>query len=279
VTYSGAPQPAICGHRQDGATCGFDLSAIQPAQADRRLLEAQGRVWELVAARDRQWLVARSGGGGPVSPLRPGSIRGQGAGQPAQGHRGRPRKCRPGAETDGVRTIRAARSTSKRATRMYEGLVSEGRVQPQVHVRRGQAHMWRRRLALVAISAGYGTANAAQHGTLRSSRTCTLGARDHQEMILNRYHLLVIVGYYYRMVIHPGEEYVVSVPSDLGAAIKRYRRAKGVTQQQAAELEGVGQSYLSALEGGKFGSSLRHALRLLRLLGFEVVVRPMADRG
>jgi transcriptional regulator with XRE-family HTH domain len=81
------------------------------------------------------------------------------------------------------------------------------------------------------------------------------------------------------MVVPSGEEYVVSVPSDLGAAIKRYRRAKGVTQQQAAELEGVGQSYLSALEGGKFGSSLRHALRLLRLLGFEVVVRPMADRG
>jgi HTH-type transcriptional regulator / antitoxin HipB len=85
--------------------------------------------------------------------------------------------------------------------------------------------------------------------------------------------------YYCRMVIYPGEEYVVSVPSDLGAALKRYRGAMGVTQLQAAELEGVGQSYLSALEGGKFGSSLRHALRLLRLLGFEVVVRPIANRG
>lgn len=81
------------------------------------------------------------------------------------------------------------------------------------------------------------------------------------------------------MVIPRGEEYLVSVPSDLGAAIKRYRTAKGVTQQQAAEIEGVGQPYLSALEAGKFGSSLRHALRLLRLLGFEVVVRPRADRG
>ena len=81
------------------------------------------------------------------------------------------------------------------------------------------------------------------------------------------------------MVILPSEEYLISVPSDLGAAIKRYRTAKGVTQQQAAELEGVGQSYLSALEAGKFGSSLRHALRILRLLGFEVVVRPRASRG
>jgi transcriptional regulator with XRE-family HTH domain len=81
------------------------------------------------------------------------------------------------------------------------------------------------------------------------------------------------------MVILGRDEYVVLVPSDLGAALKRYRTAKGVTQRQAADFEGVGQSYLSALEAGKFGSSLRHALRLLRLLGFEVVVRPRADRG
>ena len=81
------------------------------------------------------------------------------------------------------------------------------------------------------------------------------------------------------MVVNAADEYVISIPSDLGAAMKRYRRATGVTQQQAAELEGVGQSYLSALEAGKFGSSLRHALRLLRLLGFEVVVRPRAECG
>lgn len=81
------------------------------------------------------------------------------------------------------------------------------------------------------------------------------------------------------MVINRSDEYVISVPSDLGEAINRYRTAKGVTQQQAAELEGVGQSYMSALESGKFGSSLRHALRLLRLLGYEVVVRPKADSG
>lgn len=81
------------------------------------------------------------------------------------------------------------------------------------------------------------------------------------------------------MVIRPAEEFVVSVPSDLGAALKRYRLAQGVTQEQAAEFEGVGQSYISALEAGKFGSSLAHALRLLRILGFEIVVRPKAARG
>jgi transcriptional regulator with XRE-family HTH domain len=81
------------------------------------------------------------------------------------------------------------------------------------------------------------------------------------------------------MVVNSPDEYTVSVPSDLGAAIKRFRTSKGVTQQQAAEMEGVGQSYLSALEAGKFGSSLRHALRLLRLLGFEVVVRAKRTSG
>jgi hypothetical protein len=58
VTYSAVPQPTICGHRLGGATCGFDLSGITPARADGRLLEAQARVWEKVAAGDRQWLVA-----------------------------------------------------------------------------------------------------------------------------------------------------------------------------------------------------------------------------
>jgi predicted transcriptional regulator len=46
-----------------------------------------------------------------------------------------------------------------------------------------------------------------------------------------------------------------------------------VTQARAAEMEGIGQPYLSKLESGGFGSSVSHALRLLRLLGCEVVVR------
>ena len=40
-----------------------------------------------------------------------------------------------------------------------------------------------------------------------------------------------------------------------------------------------GQPYLSSLEGGKFGSSLTHALRLLRFLGCEVIVRPREPSG
>jgi transcriptional regulator with XRE-family HTH domain len=74
------------------------------------------------------------------------------------------------------------------------------------------------------------------------------------------------------------DEYVVTVPADLGAALRYFRNARQITQTQAAEIEGVGQTYISALEGGKFGSSLRHALRLLRLLDCEVVVRARHPR-
>jgi len=42
---------------------------------------------------------------------------------------------------------------------------------------------------------------------------------------------------------------------------------------------GIGQPYLSSLEGGKFGRSLTHALRLLRFVGCEVIVRRREQRG
>jgi transcriptional regulator with XRE-family HTH domain len=80
-------------------------------------------------------------------------------------------------------------------------------------------------------------------------------------------------------MVMPRDEYLVTTPRDLGAALKHFRGTAGVTQVEAAEAMGIGQSYLSSLEGGKFGSSLRHALRLLRFVGCEVVVRPRAPRG
>ena len=75
------------------------------------------------------------------------------------------------------------------------------------------------------------------------------------------------------------DEYLVTAARDLGGALKHFRTAAGVTQVDAAEAMGIGQPYLSSLEGGKFGSSLTHALRLLRFVGCEVVVRPRAPRG
>lgn len=75
------------------------------------------------------------------------------------------------------------------------------------------------------------------------------------------------------------DEYLVTTARDLGAALKHFRTAAQVTQASAADAMGVGQPYLSALEGGKFGSSLTHALRLLRFVGCEVIVRPRQPRA
>jgi transcriptional regulator with XRE-family HTH domain len=75
------------------------------------------------------------------------------------------------------------------------------------------------------------------------------------------------------------DEYMVLTARDLGAALKHFRTVAGVTQIDAAEAMGIGQSYLSSLEGGKFGRSLTQALRLLRFVGCEVVVRRREPRG
>lgn len=75
------------------------------------------------------------------------------------------------------------------------------------------------------------------------------------------------------------DEYQVATAADVGAALKYFRSAAGMTQEAAAEAEGIGQPYLSSLESGKFGSSLTHAMRLLRIVGCEVVVRPRTKRG
>ncbi len=75
------------------------------------------------------------------------------------------------------------------------------------------------------------------------------------------------------------DEYLVTTARDLGAALKHYRTAARVTQADAADAMGIGQPYLSSLEGGQFGSSLTHALRLLRFIGCEVIVRPRERRG
>ena len=81
------------------------------------------------------------------------------------------------------------------------------------------------------------------------------------------------------MAIRGGGDYQVITARDLGSALKHFRTAAGVTQVDAAEAMGIGQPYLSSLEGGKFGSSLTHALRLLRFVGCEVIVRPSQARG
>ncbi len=81
------------------------------------------------------------------------------------------------------------------------------------------------------------------------------------------------------MAINRSDEYRVQVAHELGAALRYFRTERKVTQAQAAEMEGIRQPYLSKLESGGVGSSVNHVLRLLRLLGCEIVVRKRGDSG
>jgi HTH-type transcriptional regulator/antitoxin HipB len=73
------------------------------------------------------------------------------------------------------------------------------------------------------------------------------------------------------------DEHLVTTARELGEVVKHFRTRAGLTQVDAAEALGVGQPYLSSLEAGKFGRSLTHVLRLLGLVGCEIVIRPRAQ--
>jgi HTH-type transcriptional regulator/antitoxin HipB len=60
---------------------------------------------------------------------------------------------------------------------------------------------------------------------------------------------------------------------DLGAYIAAHRKAKGYTQQQFADLAGVGRRFLSELEGGKSTAEIGRALLVLNALGVDLLVR------
>ena len=63
---------------------------------------------------------------------------------------------------------------------------------------------------------------------------------------------------------------------DLGHAVARLRKERGMTQKQLAALSGMGQSTLGRFETGgvaEFGS--RKLLRLLEVLGYEMRYVPM----
>ncbi len=57
---------------------------------------------------------------------------------------------------------------------------------------------------------------------------------------------------------------------DLGAYIRRIRRARGFSQVELAELAGVGVVYVSNLERGKDTAEIGKALHLLQLLSVDL---------
>ena len=63
---------------------------------------------------------------------------------------------------------------------------------------------------------------------------------------------------------------IIRDTKDLGAFVRRIRKARGYTQAQLAELAGVGVVYVSHLENGKETAEVGKALHLLQLLSVDL---------
>ena len=59
-------------------------------------------------------------------------------------------------------------------------------------------------------------------------------------------------------------------PGQFGEAIRRFRKRRGLTQQQVADMAGCSLMYVSNLERGKATAELGKALRILDVLDVDV---------
>jgi transcriptional regulator with XRE-family HTH domain len=64
----------------------------------------------------------------------------------------------------------------------------------------------------------------------------------------------------------------IYTPASLGDAIRHYRTAAGLTQEQLAKKAGLQRSYLSELESGKETEQVRRIFRVLRHLGVRMTL-------
>jgi transcriptional regulator with XRE-family HTH domain len=71
----------------------------------------------------------------------------------------------------------------------------------------------------------------------------------------------------------------VTNPSELGAAIRAARRARGLRLEDVALGAGVGVRFLSELERGKPTSRLAETLRAASSLGIHLLVEDPDDRS
>lgn len=62
-------------------------------------------------------------------------------------------------------------------------------------------------------------------------------------------------------------------PADIGTAITEARKARGYSQQEFADLAGVGRRFISELESGKPTAEIGKVLQVLTALGLDVEVR------
>jgi HTH-type transcriptional regulator / antitoxin HipB len=64
----------------------------------------------------------------------------------------------------------------------------------------------------------------------------------------------------------------VRLPNQLGAIIQTARRSRGLSQQQLAELIGMRQKTISAIENGSDGTKLDTLLRVISILDLNIQI-------
>lgn len=73
-------------------------------------------------------------------------------------------------------------------------------------------------------------------------------------------------------------EVVVHGPAQFGAAIRRFREARGLDQAELAELADLHRTYVTRIENDTPADTLGRLMRMLDALGLELVIRPRRDR-
>jgi transcriptional regulator with XRE-family HTH domain len=71
----------------------------------------------------------------------------------------------------------------------------------------------------------------------------------------------------------PDKPFRLYTAASIGPAIRHYREAAGLTQEELAEMAGLHRSYLSELEQGRETEQVRRVIRLLKLLGVRATLQ------
>ena len=66
--------------------------------------------------------------------------------------------------------------------------------------------------------------------------------------------------------------WAINSPRSLGAALRAFREAEGITQEQLAEELGTSRQRLARMEDGRFASQTLFLIRLLKRLGASLKV-------
>lgn len=76
------------------------------------------------------------------------------------------------------------------------------------------------------------------------------------------------------MSAHEEEEFEVVDVETLGSAVRTARKNQGLTQQEFADVAGVGVRFLSELERGKETAEIGLVLRVVGEAGLDLILRP-----